>query len=55
MAFFKSSLYNILDEYAPLKSVVSQFLKHPIPWMVSELLSAIKDKNKAKLHATECY
>ena len=53
MAFFKSSLYNILDEYAPLKSVVSKFSKHPVPWMTSELLCAIKVKNKAKRRAAK--
>ena len=46
--FLKSSLYYVLDEYAPLKTVVSKFSKHPTPWMTPELLQAIKEKNKAK-------
>ena len=46
--FFKSSLYYVLDEYAPLKTVVSKFSKHPTSWMTPELLQAIKEKNKAK-------
>ena len=46
--FLKSSLYYILDEYAPLKSVVSKLSKCPTPWITPELLQAIKEKNKAK-------
>ena len=39
---------NILDEYAPLKSVISKFSTCPILWMTPELLQAIKEKNKGK-------
>ena len=49
--FFKSSLYFILDKYAPLKAVTSKFSKRPTPWMTPVLLQAIKEKNKAKRHA----
>ena len=48
---FKTSLYDILDEYAPLKSVVSKFSRCPTPWMTLELLKTIKEKNKAKWRA----
>ena len=34
--FFKSSLFCVLDEHVPLKSVVSKFSKRPTPWMTSE-------------------
>lgn len=46
--FFKTSLYDILDEYAPVKSVVSKFSRRPTLWMTPELLKAIKEKSKAK-------
>ena len=36
--FFKSSLFCVLDEHAPLRLVVSKFSKRPTPWMISELL-----------------
>ena len=39
----------VLDEHAPLKSVVSKFSKRPTPWMTSELSQAIKEKDKAKI------
>ena len=45
--FFKSSLFCVLDEHAPLILVVSKFSKRPTPWMISELLQAIKEKDKA--------
>ena len=47
--------YNVLDEYAPLKSVVSKVSRRPTPWMTPdhELLQAIKEKNKAKRHAAK--
>ena len=51
--FFKTSLYDILDEYAPVKSVVSKFSRHLTLWMTPELLKAIKEKNKAKQHAAK--
>ena len=49
--FFESSLYYVLDKYAPLKTVTSKFSKRPTPWMTPVLLRAIKEKNKAKRHA----
>ena len=41
--FFKSSLYSVLNGYAPLRSVVSKCSKCPTPWMSSDLLCAFKD------------
>ena len=49
--YFKASLFSVPDEYAPLKSIKSKFSKRPTPWLTSELLMAIKEKNKAKRHA----
>ena len=51
--FFKSSLFCVLDEHAPLRLVVSKFSKRPTPWMTSELLQAIKEKDKAKRRAAK--
>ena len=48
--FLKASLYDILDEYAPLKS---KFSRRPTLWMTPELLKAIKEKNKAKRRAAK--
>ena len=49
--YFMASLFSVLDEYAPLKSIKSKFSKRPTPWLTPELLMAIKEKNKAKRHA----
>ena len=51
--FFKSSLFCVLDEHAPLRLVVSKFSKQPTPRMTSELLQAIKEKDKAKRRAAK--
>ena len=51
--FFKSSLFCVLDEHAPLILVVSKFSKRPTPWMTSELLQAIKEKDKAMRRAAK--
>ena len=51
--FFKSSLFCVLNKHGSLKSVVSKFSKQPTPWMTSELLQAIKEKDKAKRRAAK--
>jgi len=53
--FFKSCLFSVLDQYAPLKTVKSKFSKRPTPWMTPELLLSIKEKNKAKRRASKTH
>ena len=49
--YYKSCLFSVLDQYAPLKTVTSKFSKRPTPWMTPDLMQAIKMKNKAKQFA----
>jgi len=53
--FFKSCLFSVLDQYAPLKTVKSKVSKRPTPWMTPELLLFIKEKNKAKRRASKTH
>ena len=53
--FFKSCLYYVLNQYAPLKRVVSKFSKRPTPWLTDDLLLAIKVKQRAQRQAAKTH
>ena len=53
--FFKSRLYYALNQYAPLKRVVSKCSKWPTPWLTDDLLLAIKEKQHTKRRAARTH
>jgi len=46
--FYKSCLLYALKKRAHLKKVVSRCLKRPTPWLIDQLLKAIKEIQRAK-------
>jgi len=42
--FFKLCLYYALNQYAPLKQVISKCSKWPTPWLPDDLFLAIREK-----------
>ena len=56
MGLFCQVVTSCLNKYVPLKKVSSKYSKCPTPslaWMTPEIMSAIKEKQRAK-HAAEC-
>ena len=52
-SFFYGIILSCLNADVPIKRVYCKYSKCPTPWMTSEILATIHEKNKAK-HMAEC-
>ena len=51
--FFSCIIQSCLDQFVLQKRVHCKYSKHDTPWLSPEIMSAIREKHKAK-RATEC-